>query len=217
MTYLSPPERSALRNRRFRRAAGAVFVLAALTLLDRWLWSVARVNDLWALEARDWYRLLRIAGYWPTWVVAGLVVEAWRRDRGVERARVALLERPAVQMCVSAGLAGLAAEILKIAVSRERPGPSGEFTFHWPFSALFEGSPYGWGMPSSHAAVAFGAAFMILRQSRAAGWVALLLACGCGLSRMLTGAHFASDVVVGAMLGWVGAAWLLPGRRGAYF
>jgi membrane-associated phospholipid phosphatase len=57
------------------------------------------------------------------------------------------------------------------------------------------------GIPSSHAAVAFGGAFMLLRLFPGAGIIALLGATGCATTRILLGAHYLSDVLVAAALG----------------
>jgi membrane-associated phospholipid phosphatase len=57
--------------------------------------------------------------------------------------------------------------------------------------------------------VAFGAAFALWRWSPAAGAAALALALGCSATRLLSGAHFVSDVYAAAVLSWAGAtlAW----------
>jgi len=63
-------------------------------------------------------------------------------------------------------------------------------------------------MASSHTAVAFGAAAMLARLFPGARIVWYGVAAGCALTRVASGAHFMSDVVVGALLGWL-AAWML--------
>lgn len=73
-------------------------------------------------------------------------------------------------------------------------------------------------MPSSHAAVAFGGAWAVaLLWPRLKG-LALFLACGCGVTRMLTGDHFLSDVVAAGLLGWgaavVAGRWVGVARGG---
>jgi undecaprenyl-diphosphatase len=110
-------------------------------------------------------------------------------------------------------MAGLAAQILKRIISRGRPimdykttgflGPTG--FFHHGFKGHFD------SMPSGHTAAAFGmAAAMGYRWPRLKYlWYGLAL--GVGASRLLVGAHFPSDVILGACLGG------LAGRMTAYF
>jgi undecaprenyl-diphosphatase len=64
-----------------------------------------------------------------------------------------------------------------------------------PFSSA------GFGMPSSHALVAFAGAAAVARLFPRAAPVWYALAVGCGITRLLAGAHFLSDVVVGAIIG----------------
>ena len=103
------------------------------------------------------------------------------------------------ERCVE--VSGLAAELLKMVIRRGRP------------AAVFEGYGFqGWegawwntaalGLPSSHAAVAFGAAWSLLRLSPRGGPVAVAIAFGCGVTRILDRAHFISDVALAAGLAW---------------
>jgi membrane-associated phospholipid phosphatase len=69
----------------------------------------------------------------------------------------------------------------------------------------------GLGLPSSHAAVAFAAGFMVWFVYPRAGPVALAVAAGCGLTRMLAGAHFGTDVFVAGVVGYAIARLLRPG------
>jgi membrane-associated phospholipid phosphatase len=74
-------------------------------------------------------------------------------------------------------------------------------------------------MPSSHAVVAFGAAAMLSRLFPRARPVWWLLGWGCGLTRVLHGRHFFSDIVLAAIVGWLIAALLWskwPATEGAY-
>jgi membrane-associated phospholipid phosphatase len=165
------------------------------------------------LERRDWYRLLRVMGYLPTWIAisALIVLGPWAgAGFGVKVRERAVAWLPAV----SAGLAGATAEVLKLIVGRERPHwPDGGYRFRSFLHGFVDGSNLG--MPSSHAAVAFGGAFMLARLYPRLWPVALAGAVGCGMTRMWMGAHFATDVYVAAGLGYA-IAWLLaPGREGA--
>ena len=166
--------------------------------------GLAHLLDPWGVtlhapDARehDWHRLLRVSGSILTWLVAGLAL--WLHDRGGRRAG---------RLVLCAGLSGLAAEGLKMVIRRGRP------------EAVFDGYGFlGWegawwntaalGLPSSHAAVAFGAAWALLRLSPRGGAVAVALAVGCGLTRVIDRAHFISDVVLAAGIAWliVAALW----------
>jgi membrane-associated phospholipid phosphatase len=116
----------------------------------------------------------------------------------------------------SPAVAGGVAEVLKIVLRRERPGlHEGGYVFR-PFAdRLFDTRDLG--LPSSHTMVAFGGAAILARLFPRTAPVAYLVAAGCGLSRVMAGAHFASDVMVGALAGWlVGALlWQYFGRTPA--
>lgn len=188
------------RRRVFQWAAlAAVFFsgLFAATVLDQDLWRRLTSED--SFEERDWYRLLRIAGYLPTWVLAAAALVAANGGRMVRRS-LALAASPAV--------AGIVAEILKLVIARSRPGDTGEYHYRGLFSGFVDGSNLG--MPSSHAAVAFGAAFAAARLYPGTGYVLVPVAMGCGLTRLLAGAHFTSDVWVAAWVGYVAARVCVP-------
>jgi len=65
------------------------------------------------------------------------------------------------------------------------------------------------GFPSGHTAVALlavGVVWLAFRER----WIralAMALGCGCALSRIVVGAHWLSDVLAGAGLGWACAVW----------
>lgn len=178
-----------------------------------------------AVEPWWWYRIIRQIGSLTVWAPVAAVVGAvtpgsWRRR---VRAGAAVL--------AAAALGGLLAEVLKPVIGRDRPlhhdGAS-------VFRSLEDRLSGGLGFPSSHASVAIGGAWMLWRMARNrlpervgferfarsawvwAGGLAIVLAIACGISRTLTGAHFLSDVIAGAMLGVLAANglgwWITPGR-----
>ncbi len=166
--------------------------IAGAHLADAPAWRLLHSGDA---AAHDWHRLLRVCGFLPTWLAIGaalaLVDRAWRR---------------AGPLVLSAALSGLAAELLKLIVRRERPGAAGEYSFR-----AFSDDPLSTaalGMPSSHAAVAFGGAWMLARLHPRLAPVPLLLAAGCGLTRVIDRAHFFSDVIAAAGVAWMLAWWL---------
>lgn len=204
-----------------RSLAGTVAVSAAVLLgwflacaVDRAAYHALRVDD-WAdtWARRDLVQMLRSAGYVPTWIIAAFIIDLGCRpglaasgfvSRQV-RARVPML---GARVLLSAAAGGLLAEALKVAVRRHRPSEANDGThvYDW-FAGEVEGR--GLGLASSHAGVAFGAAFALWRWSPAAGSAALALALGCSATRLLSGAHFVSDVYAAAVLSWAGAtlAW----------
>ncbi len=215
MPWLSPRERRERRRRWIFIGLAAVVGFMVLSAVERGLVPLLRVDgtgtEAPAFEGRDWYRLLRVAGYLPTWIALAIALALHDRARGAAR----WADRGWMVLGSSA-LAGLAAEVLKVVVRRHRPGIDAEFRFDW-FGRGVEG--LGLGMPSSHAAVAFGGAFMLARLAPWSGPVVLAWAGGCALTRLLTGAHFVSDVAVAAAIGYAAAAGIGrladPGRPGA--
>ena len=174
----------------------AIVSLILAHLLDRLVFEQVRYPEV---NSEDWGRLLRVMGFLPTWVLAAFALglhdrlEAWRFRR-------------AYLLFFAPALSGLAGEILKILIRRLRPGETGDYVFRAFSERTFSSS--GLGMPSSHAVVAFGAAAMLSRLFPRAWPVWWLLGAGCGLTRILHGRHFLSDVVLAAIVGWAVAALL---------
>lgn len=172
----------------------ALFLIAGLVgaahLLDPFAWRVLSADT----GGQDWHRLLRICGFLPTWLA--LAAALWLEDRHGRRAGF---------LAIAVTASGLIANLLKILFQRGRPGAAGEYVFHG-----FQGTWWdtaGLGLPSGHTAVAFGAAWALLRLFPRGGWIAVGLATGCGVSRVLERAHFFSDTVLAA-----GVAWLVTER-----
>ena len=180
--------------------------LLALTLADHWLWQHLRVANKQWLEGRDWYQFLRALGYLPTWLFIGaaFLLHDSRSSDLHTRLRGLLI-------ALSAALGGGAAELVKITTHRLRPGETGEYLFAHFLSDLTDPGAdklrqLGFGLASSHAGVAFGGAFMLIRLFPRTAPAAITLATGCALSRLLAGAHFATDVYVGAGMSYAVAA-----------
>lgn len=205
MVWLYPHERRQRRNRRLVLGAllllGFLFVSAA----DAWLWKKLTLAE--GVKMRDWYQALRAGGYLPVWILfgIGLVLHDAREARLVSRRLGPGVLARGVLLVVSAKLSGLIAELAKVVIQRHRPHGDGAYTFAWTTDV----PGVGIGTVSSHAAVAFGAAFMLGRLNPAWRWPALFIATGCGLSRLFSGAHFASDVYAAAVVSYA-VAWMLP-------
>jgi membrane-associated phospholipid phosphatase len=179
--------------------------------LERWAWVAlvlvlflaASAIDPWGFHHlqkpnvydQDWGRALRSVGYWPLWIAISIAM--WLVDRkhgqGIRRAAI---------LASSVTAAGIIAELLKLVVRRERPGTAnGAYAFRpysdHPFSSR------NFGMPSSHAVIAFSGAAALSALFPEATVIWYALAIGCGITRVLAGAHFVSDVYAGAVIGIV--------------
>lgn len=189
----------------FVRALAITAVLTGLAwMADGWVyarWHDPKVYD------EDWGRLLRVIGFLGTWLALAVAIAL---QEGADPARRALAKRRAAFLFWSAALGGIVAEVGKLTIRRERPQPhDGVHVFRdWGERTW---SSAGLAMPSSHTLVAFAGAAMLARLYPRARWVGYALAAGCGLTRVLARAHFLSDVVLAAGLGWM-VAWGMARR-----
>lgn len=216
-------DRSERRRHRARFWGLAALGFVALTLADRWIWRELRLDaETFArVRMRDWFMLLREAGYLPTWILVGGCI--CLADAAVHRRRTgrwsATTPRDALGLPVwpapctrgllvvaGASMGGLAAEVVKAVVRRWRPGETGAYVFDWVADPAVKGP--GLGLASSHAGVAFGAAFVMARLFPGTGTPLTLLAVGCCVTRLLSGAHFATDCYAAAVLSAAIVGWM---------
>jgi membrane-associated phospholipid phosphatase len=170
----------------------AIVAVAAAHQVDAWAW--AHVKDPKVYE-RDWGRLLRSAGFLPTWFIVAIALCA--QDKG----RTGWGWRGGM-MALAPLAGGALAEVLKLFVRRLRPGAaSPEYVFRPYLENLW--SNRGMGMPSSHVLVAMSAATILSRLFPRVWWLWYALAAGCAYTRVAAGAHYVSDTVVAAVLGWL--------------
>lgn len=178
----------------------AVIAIVAAHLGDRWAYTdlVSR-----GVYDHDTGRMLRTIGYLPFWLIAGLAL--WLQSRDARRGLL---------LALTPGVAGLIDELLKILSQRERPALHDGAYFFRPFVGQW------WktsdiGLPSSHAIVAFSAAWILCRLYPRASVVWIGLAAGCAITRVAAQAHFLSDVTVAAVAGIIvsEAAWRRFGPR----
>jgi membrane-associated phospholipid phosphatase len=194
--------------RRLRLLGAYAGVSAVLFVAALWgdKWAYAHLGLARASE-RDWCRMFRAAGYLPTWLLIalglGLVYSGRKGDSWPRRLM------PALALALAATLSGALGEVVKLLLRRERPNlHNGAYVFRaWGDRTL---SNSDLGLPSSHAVVAFGAAFMMTRLWPRAWPVWMLLALGCAATRLFEQAHFLSDVTLSAIVGF-GVAWALAG------
>jgi len=170
-------------------------------MLDRPVWTaVSELSD--PIIGGDWYRALRSVGFLPVWLVISVAMALinTQSTNSTQDLRVAL--RWPLLLSAAVLLAGGLGEILKVLIRRERPLlTGGEYVLRSFADRPLEGGELG--MPSTHAAVAFAAAWMLCRMYPRAAPVWLALATGCAVTRVLDGAHFLSDTVLAAAVAFV--------------
>jgi len=212
-SFLSAPNNGLVhrwqeQNRFLTMMVIAFVIFALLHALDAWAWHFFR-NPEW--KAERWYWSLRQVGSLPIWfITAGVLVaiDAWRRPRSAECVRAGWpsdIWQRAKLLILSAGLSGLAAELFKYTIARERPVADGldlyqGHVFRMPLSGFWDASNLG--LPSSHTAVAFGGAFALARLVPGSRPIVILLALGCAWTRLIAGAHFLTDVFGGFVLAY---------------
>lgn len=220
--WVSLGEKRARRLKRVCRGLALGAIGAALVLSDRALYHLFEYPQT---EPTWWHQTLKQVGYLPVWVGVALtllIVDALTRGRSSQlQVAPSWPPRPihhrAGLVLLAAACSGLAAEVMKLFARRLRPNAlDGLYVFRPFWDQPLSSS--GVGFPSSHTAVAFGGAVMLGLLLPRIRWFMLILALGCGVSRMLAGAHFASDVYIGALLGaWIALAFYRAGqgpRRG---
>jgi membrane-associated phospholipid phosphatase len=199
--------------------ATLVVVLAAAVPVDEALHDLA-FRHLVGHELRLLANGLTALG--TTWagagVLGGLAVVGYRVRDGV-------LLRGAAGGLIGLAAGGVVSQVVKHVACRARPrlvegwgvgvpgtpdDPAARGFFHWPCF----GEPAYHGFPSGHATTAFtlAAALCVIAPAGRRAW--LLAAAGVGASRVVLNAHFLSDVVGGALIGWwVGQLGLLVAAR----
>jgi undecaprenyl-diphosphatase len=119
--------------------------------------------------------------------------------------RLALVEMAGLYGFIFAGvgLPSFVANIAKRAIGRGRPvvfDAAGAFDYRW-----FAGDWRYEGFPSGHTTTIFAAAFVVGFLSPRWFPAMLVVAIAVGLSRIVVGMHYPTDVIGGAILGMVGA------------
>jgi membrane-associated phospholipid phosphatase len=205
-----PPRQPWLEPRKLTLAAAAtvaVFVLV-LIFIDAPAIEAARQLPRWLISAFDWYTDFGKSGWflWPLGVLfltlAALLRKLTRLSQGV---MAAMMVRVGF-LFIAIGLPSLFASVVKNMIGRARPFVGGVANpylfdpFHW--------APAYASLPSGHATTAFAvlAAFGTLwpRARTMLLAYALLIAA----SRVVVTAHHPTDVLAGALVGFVGV-WLV--------
>lgn len=141
-------------------------------------------------------------GDWPELMLAGglgfLVAQKLRNARWQRILLCAML---------ASTLAGATVNLSRLTTGRTRPRAAAEQGWYGPYhdGKWLIGKADFNSFPSGHTATAVGFAAVILIASEW-GWIAMFLAMGVVLSRILLGAHHPSDVVTAAVLA-LAIAW----------
>lgn len=225
--------------RRALLTLGVCFVVAAMCVpVDRWIlkvvgpYSIDGVQGLGSIVGGDVKRELEFVqqfGAITSVIIAGFCIILLDRAKASRVIDVALA-------CI---VTALVQNVVKMAVGRPRPrvvfssdamdgyeSPT-RFTFAWntyPLPRASEPSGYLWAhpwelsknissdlwsMPSSHTAAAFCLAACLTRLYPRLSPLVYTLACVVGFARVLLGAHFVSDCLVGGAMGFVTGALMM--------
>lgn len=173
-------------------AIEALPVRQAISMLFSW----NAMEALGAAQYFSYYAIKSLGTVWLAAAVAAVVVirPLFQADTGRVRAGL----RRGVLLFLAPAVGGLAAEVLKLITRRQRPEFADGF-MSFRFENFWNGS--GLGLPSSHAAVAVAGAMAMSVLWPRWRWAWAALAVLCVLSRVLAGAHFVSDAVLGVLVG----------------
>ena len=180
---------------------------AALGLAHLFDFQIENIPKLGHTKKSDLIQMFRGWGFLGTWVLIAITARflanpdkpvtmtGWRRH----------LYRKEWLLLASPLLSGAVAEMGKLIVRRLRP--HGEFFYIYRSWLTDPLRSSGLGFPSSHTAVAFGGTTMLLLQFPKLRIPAIIMAAGCMATRVLSGAHYLSDGIGGALVGVISSAW----------
>ena len=112
-------------------------------------------------------------------------------------------------MLIALAIAGLVGRVIKISTGRARPSVKSEEVWSGPrFSSKYQ------AFPSGHVAASSAFFGILFLANRRLGSACLVIPIVIGFARMYVAAHYLSDVVCAAVLGFLSAVlvarWLLP-------
>lgn len=176
--------------------------------------GLTRAGDLWQeLDALQQY------GQGGTIVIAAVLV--WTLDP-TRRRRL-------LDWALAAGVAWAVVFSFKVLIGRPRPRLGEPHGYLWPWGTWDFGGSVGvrhaweigrgissdlWSMPSNHAAMAAVMSVFLARLYPGLGVFAAFMFCLVGVARVLFGAHYPSDVLIGGAIGWLIGAWIVGGLQG---
>lgn len=131
-------------------------------------------------------------------IIAGTVDWSKRGNRG--KSRLALYFGQAVYVIAAVALSGILTNIFKIFIGRARPHLIEQFgSLHFqPFTVSYDFASY----PSGHSTTAGAVTMVLMLWFPRLRFLFFALGSAVAASRVLVGAHYASDVVAGFSLGF---------------
>jgi membrane-associated phospholipid phosphatase len=186
-------------------AAAVVLLLFVLLFFDAW---ISVTLQAWPEVWREPFGFVTHFGLsdWvliPSLLILLLGLLALRMPVGRYRAAIAELSLLSGFIFVAVGLPGLAVNLLKRLFGRARPD-------HYPELGAFHFQPIlnDWSFqsfPSGHSTTAIGTALVVGFLFPRFFSLILFIAVMTGLSRIVTGQHYATDVIAGFVVGGLGA------------
>ena len=170
--------------------------IAAVAIGASFYFDDAVWNFIQQHQNRGMYNFMRnvsrFGDWWPHAVVGLILLAiAWIRESG-------RWSRVFLAMLIALALAGVAGTVIKRVVPRPRPSVHTDIRWGGPhFSTKYHSFPSG----HAGASTAFFAVLLIARWR--VGLACLPIPILIGLSRMYIGAHYLSDVVCAAVLGFL--------------
>ena len=159
-----------------------------------------------ALSGRDGLEdFVTAFGVWSVPLFAAATLSLWFLD---QPGRVVRWKLATVSACTAAGLGLLVNQAIGHIWFRERP-----YAAHPAHADLFASASGDPSFPSDHATAAFAIAFAVLFISPRVGSVLLAAAMAIGVSRILVGLHYPTDVLAGAVIGLGCAAFVSLAAR----
>lgn len=147
-------------------------------------------------------RYLTDVGEGGLWFAVSLVAIAYGYRQRLEKWRVFGL-----QFLFSLIVSGLFLQMMKFLIGRQRPHVSDDYHPHMFYN--FNTNPHFHSMPSGHSQVLFTAAVnFALLFPRQAKWI-YAAAFFFAMTRVFTTQHFFSDVLMGCLVGYLGATFTL--------
>ena len=182
--------------------AALIVLLSFGGAVDQILWRATR---RWAGDPSKFYKATS-----NLWIVLKAFGEPWML--AIIAAFLAVYDRrhwlTAGGFGVATALAGGLGWLLRILDGRYRPTHLDGASRWELFRGFHDGRDLAF--PSGHATAAFAAAAVLTYLSPKGRWFFSAVAAGTALSRVIAGAHFYSDILFGAALGWT-VSWFTIG------
>ncbi|QDU32399.1 PAP2 superfamily protein [Poriferisphaera corsica] len=209
----------------------SIITLAIAHVFDITLYRIAIDNNgFQKWQDSDSYRMLRIMGFLPFWIAVAIAIILHDTHKYLPKFNRTVCASRGLLLIFTTVSAGIIAEIIKFLVRRMRPYKyySDYLTPPTNSTHLYEYRPFnstthdfldtgGLSFPSSHAIIAFAAAFILAKLFPKTAPVLYLFAIGCAITRILTRGHYLSDTVGSAIFAYAIAqtfyAWHLYNQR----